>query len=173
MYLDFVPLAEETATGDFDCGVPSLNDFFMKHALINQKRRLGVTVVGLERERKPPRVVGYYTVCPAQIECGSLPRKHARSLPRYPVPAIRLCRLAVDRASQGRGLGKELLVHALLKCCEQSRAGGGSVVLVDATDEKARAFYERFGFMATAREPLLLVMRVQDIERTFGGQSCE
>lgn len=66
----------------------------------------------------------------------------------YPVaPAILLGRLAIHEEIEGRGLGSILLVEALRRCHELSQKIGATGVIVDAIDEKALAWYQRFGFI--------------------------
>ena len=65
----------------------------------------------------------------------------------YPVPAVRLGTLAVATPTQGMGISGELLRDALLRTVSLLREAGTRVVLVDAIDEKAKAFHERYGFI--------------------------
>jgi ribosomal protein S18 acetylase RimI-like enzyme len=62
------------------------------------------------------------------------------------VPAILIGRLAVDRRYRGQGLGRLLLVDALLRSLAISRQVGAMAVVVDAKDDAARSFYEQYGF---------------------------
>lgn len=146
MLLSFGLIDNHVELMDFDCGILSLNDYLQKHALVNQSRKLSVTMVAHAKDDKCKKVIGYYTLSPAQIESDALPKKISRSLPKYPIPAIRLCRLAVDQQHQSKGYGKDLLVHALIKCYQQSEEIGGYCVLVDALNDTAQAFYKYFGF---------------------------
>jgi len=78
-------------------------------------------------------VIGYYSVSMDKIEFQSLPEGHRRGLPRYPVPAMLVGKLAVDRGMQGRGLGRELLIAqrgAAIGLLSQSNSpiiGGGHI----------------------------------------------
>ena len=54
-------------------------------------------------------ITGFATVAAAQIEIDDLPKTRKKKLPRYPLPVLRLARLAVDVSAQGRGVGKLLL----------------------------------------------------------------
>ena len=62
----------------------------------------------------------------------------------YPLPALRIARLAVDARAQGRGIG-ELLKQALILARRTAEAVGCVGVVVDAKSD-AVAFYERYGF---------------------------
>lgn len=159
MLLTFSPLQEDQKIEDFDCGEDDLNFYLKNHALSNQLRKLSSTVVAYSEAK----IIGYYTLSPAQIEREILPVKLSRGLPNYPIAAIRLCRLAIDRHHQGKGLGEELLMHALMKCLHISNEIGGYVVIVDAKNLNAQKFYERYGFKAFPSYSLYLYLRIKDI----------
>src|SRR6266545_3760518 len=90
----------------FESGDEALDRFFRKYAGQNQFRHyLGVTYVAVERDR----VLGFATVAPGQIEIEDLPAAARKKVPRYPLPILRLARLAVDRSARSKGLGTELL----------------------------------------------------------------
>ena len=69
-----------------------------------------------------------------------------------------LGRLAVDGTMQGQGLGVALLRDAV----ERTQAAAGILgirgLLVHALSEEAKAFYERYGFVALSVRPMMLVM---------------
>lgn len=83
---------------------------------------------------------------------------------RYPVPAFRIGKLAVDRDFQGNGVGRWLLTQALLKAVEVSHSAAVFAVLVDAIDEKAKAFYLKYGFIPLEERPLTLFLPLATIE---------
>ncbi|WP_341359269.1 GNAT family N-acetyltransferase [Georgenia sp. M64] len=90
-------------------------------------------------------VRAYYAVAPTQLNrADGLSR--SMSAGYTSVPAYLVARLAVDLELQGRGLGAELLLDALELVVEAAELGGGRLVVVDAIDEMARAFYEHHGF---------------------------
>ncbi len=106
---EFVPLTKAHDRAAFDCGVPSLNSYLQRSARQNQDRDIGRTCVALEPGQV--RVWGYYTLSSASTEFEEYPEN--AGLPRYPIPAVLLARLAVDKQRHGQGLGRELLIHAL------------------------------------------------------------
>ena len=78
-----------------------------------------------------------------------------------PVPVILLGQLAVDRDYQGRGLGSDLLINAAKRALAAADVIGARAIVVQALNERAKLFYERFGFRQFSdREPLMLVLRV-------------
>ncbi len=116
-------------------------------------------------------IVGYYTLSPASIQRQALSEKMLTGPRPNPIPGFRLCRLAVDRQYQGKGMGKKLLVHALKKCVDQAKQIGGSIVIIDAKNEQAKAFYEHFGFKALPDNTLVLVQTIKQIEQNFAEAS--
>jgi len=165
--LIFKELGRDFNRNDFDCGTKSLNDFLRLYALQNLKKNINVTVVAVSEEN-PTRILGYYSVSMAQVNFENLPADLGKGIPRYPVPAMRIGRLAVDRPAQGSGLGGELLGHALDRALALSQELGMCVVLVDAIDENAKRFYEKYGFVSLTHLPSSLVLPVDTIAEAAG-----
>lgn len=65
---------------------------------------------------------------------------------RYPIPAVLLARLAIAKPYQGAHLGERLLADAVRRIVEVSQQIGVDLVVVDALDDEAAGFYERYGF---------------------------
>jgi len=158
----FEKLSRDFARDGFDCGTGSLNDFLKRYALQNLKKNISVTIVAVSEENRK-KILGYYSVSMAQVDFEDLPADLAKGIPRYPVPAMRMGRLAVDRASQGAGLGGALLRQALYRALELSREVGTCIILVDAIDENAKRFYEKYGFVSLIDLPLSLVLPMETI----------
>lgn len=128
----------------FRSGDPDLDRFFGRYAGQNQFRHhLGTTYVAVEGDL----IRGFATVAPGNVEGEALPSTARRGLPRYPVPVLRLARLAVDQAAQGRGIAGALLRHVFLLALRMSEEYGCVGVLVDAKPD-AVGFYARVGFSA-------------------------
>ncbi len=139
-------LADDDRTG-FRSGNPDLDRFFQKYAAQNQFRHyLGTTYVADDEGA----LLGFVTVTPSAIEVDDLPRALSRGLPRYPLPVLRIARLAVDVTAQGQGVSRVLLRFAFELALSLRDALGCIGVVADAKDE-ARTFYEKLGF-----EPLLV-----------------
>ena len=82
-----------------------------------------------------------------------------------PVPVILLGQLAVDKACRGRRLGSDLLVDAGRRARSAAGIVGARAVVVQAIDERAKAFYGRFGFRPFSDcEPLMLVLRMSELD---------
>jgi GNAT superfamily N-acetyltransferase len=138
------PLAPSDDRSTFRSGNLDLDRFFVRYAGQNQfKHHIGTTYVAVLEER----ILGFATVSASHIETASLPRALRRRLPQYPLPVLRLARLAVDASAQGRGIGEELLRAVFLLSRDLSERVGCIGVVVDAKPEAA-GFYERYGFRA-------------------------
>src|SRR5487761_1671283 len=107
---------------------------------------------------EPARVLGYYSIRPGSIEFARVPAKLTKKLGRYDVPVFRLRRLAIDRSVQGQGLGGDLLLAAGERALAVSAEVGGVALAIDAKDEKAARWYERFGALALLDDPLKLIL---------------
>jgi GNAT superfamily N-acetyltransferase len=109
-------------------------------------------------------ILGFYTMSAGGIRFEHLPDEVQRRMPRYPVPVARLGRLAVDRSMHGKGLGAALLRDALLRVARVASTDLGILgVVVDAKNDKARAFYERYGFVPLTDRPLTLIILTKTI----------
>lgn len=109
-------------------------------------------------------IMGYYTLSAYGLVPTGLPPHVAKKLPRYDrLPATLLGRLAVDERFGGQGVGRLLLFDALQRSFTQTTQIGSLAVIVDATDEKARAFYEHFGFQLLADHPNRLFIPMKTV----------
>lgn len=130
----------------FRSGDHDLDRFFSKYAGQNQFRHhIGTTYVAVDGER----ILGFATVAPGHLETEALPATLRKSLPAYPLPVLRLGRLAVAETAQSRGIGKHLLRHVFLLALEMSERLGCVGIIVDAKPA-AVDYYTRFGFAPIA-----------------------
>jgi predicted N-acetyltransferase YhbS len=112
-------------------------------------------------------IVGYFAIAPHVLDRGDAPRKVGRGAPRQ-IPAILLAKLALSADLHGQGLGAELLVRALDTIIDAARAAGGKIVVVDAIDEGAAAFYRHHDFEPLPDHPDRLVMKLSTAARALG-----
>lgn len=136
----------------FSCGNSELDDYLRRLARQHGQNRVSRTYVATNKRT----ILGYYSLAMAAIGKDHLPEKYHSKFPNYPLPVARLARLAVDEKFQNRGLGTLLLADALLRCTQLSEAIGMIGVLVDAKNEEARHWYERFEFEHFPDHPLTL-----------------
>ena len=129
----------------FRSGDDDLDRFFHRFAGQNQFRHhLGVTYVAVDGA-----ILGFATTSVTQLVAAELPSRLDPHLPRYPLPALRLARLAVSASAQGRGVGLALLLYVFRLAREMAELVGCVGVIVDAKPQ-AVAFYARFGFVPLA-----------------------
>lgn len=135
-------LATSDDRSAFHSGDPDLDRFFIRFAGQNQFRHhLGTTYVAVDAGR----ILGYSTVAAGSIESERLPSTLRRSLPCYPLPVLRLARLAVDASAARQGVGSSLLRHVLNLAIRMAEDVGCVGIVVDAKPGAA-AFYARLGF---------------------------
>jgi len=161
--LAIVPLDTSHDRTGFYCGHPALDDYLHKRARQDVKRRISQVFVATEAGHSGT-ILGYYTLSTMAIELGHLPEDMARKLPRHPIPAALLGRLAVNRDAQGQGVGRLLLVDALKRTLAVSDEIAIHAMVVDAIDDDARRFYEQFGFapLGSAGRRLFLPLKSID-----------
>jgi GNAT superfamily N-acetyltransferase len=157
----------------FHCGDEALDRFFIRYAGQNQFRQhVGVTYVAVV----DGRVLGFATVAARHVEIEELPERARKRLPRYPIPALGLARLAVDESAQSVGVGVQLLRFVLKLASRMADEVGCAAVVVDAKPG-AVDFYAKYGFMAfqslegqsDARpQPTAMYLMMADIKAATG-----
>jgi GNAT superfamily N-acetyltransferase len=162
--LRLVLLSADHDLSGFDCGNDELNRWLVDHALASQKADLARTYLALRGET----VAAYVSLTTGSIRHEAAPRRYARGMPRHPIPTILIARLAVDRRHQGQRLGSRLLAEALRLAVAASNTAAARLVVVDAIDERAAAFYRRWGFIDVPENPHRLFRKISDIRRTLG-----
>lgn len=147
----------------FASGVEPLDRYFRAQAGQEARKNIAATFVLILADGS---VGGYYTLSATAVKLAELPADTARRLPRYPlVPATLLGRLAVDRRHQGKFYGRFLLADALGRAVRSEIAS--FAVVVDATNEAARRFYERESFLPFPDQPMKLFRPMADIAALF------
>jgi ribosomal protein S18 acetylase RimI-like enzyme len=156
------PLSQDDDRGQFDCGRDSLNAWFHRHAWHNHTS--GVSRASVICDAATKLVIGYVTLSSAQIEREFLVKAHQRNKPD-PVPATLLAQLAIDKAYQGQGHARSLLLFALTASLRASREIGSFGVLTHPIDEQVREFYRRWGFEDVPFDPRRsMIVRMVDLE---------
>lgn len=127
----------------FDCGTEVLNEFLSRYSFKNDILGIGKTFVAFNKNED---VIGYFTLAAAQVLFEDVPDNYRAKLPRYPIPALRIARLAVGKNLQGKGIGKWLLTQAFIKIIHVAEITGLYFIIVDAK-ETSKSFYEHYGFI--------------------------
>lgn len=139
----------------FACGKPTLDAYLQQQAAQHHRDGISTAHVLID-DAESARLLGYYSLSAAQLLLSDLQEPDRKRLPSYPVPSIRMGRLAVSRSEQGKGHGDYLLAHAVARCLGLREQLGVRVLLVDSMHEKAASFYRVYGFReATAKSNTL------------------
>lgn len=159
-----VPLAGQDRS-TFSCGIPALDTYLRAQARQDMKRRVAACFVAVESATGT--VAGYYTLSACHVHLRDLSEDWQGKLPRYPyVPAVRLGRLAIDMRFQGRKLGAALLASAAARALRPDIAA--HMLVVDAKDDRAAAFYLHHGFRPDPAEPLQLHAPLAALGQSLG-----
>jgi GNAT superfamily N-acetyltransferase len=150
------PLVAHHVLAEFDCGQAALNTWLQRRAMANQSSGASRTFVVADPEH---RVFGYYAIAAGAVSHQEASSAMRRNMPD-PVPVMVLARLAVDRRTQGLKLGAGLLQDAVKRVLGVSENVGVRALLVHAVDERAKQFYEHYGFLASPLHPMTLMLRL-------------
>lgn len=161
------PVAKHHDRKNFDCGVAALNEYLDRFARQNHESGGAKTFVAVLPD-EPACVQGFYSISPGSVEFTRVPAKVTKKLGRYEVPVFRLARLAVSLPCQGRGLGADLLLAAGERALAVATEVGGVALAIDAKDEKAARWYERFGATPLLDDPLKLILPLATISAAIG-----
>lgn len=157
----------------FESGDLSLDRFFRQFAGQNQfKHYLGTTYVAIEQGV----IIGFVTVAVGHIDIENLPPARRKKLSEYPLPILRLARMAVQENLQRGGVGRRLLRYTVELALYLKEVAGCTGVVVDAKPGSV-AYYERYGFEAmnvlegeSAARPLPtpMYLSIRDIAAAIG-----
>lgn len=146
----------------FYCGDEILDHYLRRQARQDVKRHISRVFIAAETDR-PKKVIGYYTLSSLSIELNQLPEKLSRKLPKHPVPAVLIGRLAISQSAQGKGVGKMLLADAVKRVLAVSDEIAIYAMVVDAINSDAQRFYERFGFTRLSDDSHRLFLAMKSI----------
>ena len=141
----------------FDCGEPSLNDWLKRRALTNHLNGASRTFVVTDTDQC---VLGYYALAAGAVAHQEATSAVRRNMPD-PVPVMVLARLAVDARAQGIKLGAALLQDAVTRVHAVAANAGVRALLVHALHERAKQFYEHYGFRVSPVHPMTLMLSLK------------
>ena len=154
------PLMTTHLLDGFDCGETVLDDWLKRRALANQFSGASRTFVVADQSG---RVVGYYAMAAGAVSHQLATSAVRRNMPD-PVPVMVLARLAVDQRTQGMKLGAAMLLDAVKRAVTVSQNAGVRALLVHALHERAKQFYEYYGFQASSLDPMTLMLRLNMVK---------
>lgn len=105
------PLGADHDRAVFSCGHDILDSYIKQRAGQDLRRRIARVFVCTAPDS--PAILGFYTLSALSVDVGTLPHRLVRRLPKQPLPAALIGRLAVAREAQGQGIGRMLLADAL------------------------------------------------------------
>jgi predicted N-acetyltransferase YhbS len=152
------PLANHHSLADFNCGIFALDDWLKRRAWNNQTSGATRTFVICAEDR----VVGYYALAAGSINSQAVRGSFRRNMPD-PIPVVILARLAIDRACQGKGLGRALFRDAALRSMAAADTIGIRGIVVHAISLEAKDFYLALGFDVSPLEPMTLTIALKDL----------
>lgn len=150
------PLSSVHRLDEFECGEPVLDEWLKRRAQANQLSGGSRTFVVADQDN---RVCGYYAMAAGAVAHQMATSAVRRNMPD-PVPVMVLARLAVDQRVQGIHLGASLLQDAVNRAVAVSLNAGVRALLVHALHDRAKLFYERYGFQASPVHPMTLMLRL-------------
>ena len=150
----------ENDLNSFNSGSKDLDNFLKKYAFRNDQNGYGKTFLMFDNNL----LVGFFTISSSSIKFEEFPTKE--SLPRYPIPCIRIARLAVQKEMQGKGYGKALLTQAFIKILSVVDTIGVRLVVVDAKESSA-SFYEKYGFKRLLTDKLSYYLLVDTLKKAI------
>lgn len=127
----------------FDCGKAELNTWLADSARHCNRNNTARTFVWTEPGDSD--VLAYYSLAAHLVEKGTMPPSLGRGSPEQ-CPVVLLARLALDKTLHGQRLGGVLLADSLEQVAQAVQNVAARFLIVDAIDEEAATFYERYGF---------------------------
>ena len=141
---------------EFACGEAVLDEWLKRRAMSNQLSGASRTFVVANQDK---RIYGYYAMAVGAVAHQMATSSVRRNMPD-PVPVMVLARLAVDHHAQGIKLGAALLQDAVNRAVAVSKNAGVRALLVHALHDRAKQFYEHYGFQASSVHPMTLMLRL-------------
>ena len=153
------PLASTHRVDEFGCGEVTLDEWLKRRAMANQLSGASRTFVVVD---DASRVYGYYAMAAGAVSHQLATSGVRRNMPD-PVPVMVLARLAVDHRAESVKLGSALLQDAVKRAVAVSQNAGVRALLVHALHDRARQFYEHYGFQVSPQHPLTLMLRLNSV----------
>lgn len=142
---------------EFNCGEVVLDEWLKRRAMTNQLSGASRTFVVADQNGC---AYGYYAMAAGAVSHQMAVRSVRQNMPN-PVPVMVLARLAVDARAQGNAIGASLLQDAVNRAVAVSQNAGVKALLVHALHERAKCFYEHYGFKASSLHAMTLMLALK------------
>jgi GNAT superfamily N-acetyltransferase len=160
-----VLLTEAHDASAFDSGEVVLDDWLRRRAWNNLQAAASRTYVVCPTGSQ--KIIGYFALSMGQILAQDVAGPMRRNMPRS-IPAVMLGRLAIDRAWQGKGLGRALLADVIRRALRASSEVAARLVIVHAISPAAEAFYRHHGFTRLPVEAPTLALDLVKLRKIEG-----
>lgn len=162
MRFQVLPYQDSYDASQFECLDEALTRYIKSsRALRDINSRQAAIFVMLDDSNT---IRGYYTLSAASVDRGSFSGTKGRSF-GYPEVAVTLLgRVAIHKQLKGKGIGKELILHALKKAAIASAFVASAGVVLDAKNERVAQLYSEMGFISLKNRPLRMFISMSTIE---------
>ena len=157
------PLAARHRVGEFRCGKAPLDEYLARFAGTSAAGGSARTFVKSDGDR----VLGFYSLSMGAVAFDAAADRMRKGQARHDVPVVLMARFAVDSAAQGRGIGRELFLDALVRSSAAADIVAARAFFTVAKDQDARNFYSRFGMEPLPGDPLSLFLLMKDVRATL------
>jgi GNAT superfamily N-acetyltransferase len=149
----------------FSSGAIPLDRYLREQASQDVKRMIASCFVAVDASTSV--IAGYYTLAATSVQASDLPPDILKRLPRYrSLPAALVGRLAIDQRFHRRGLGSALLADAALRVIKGDLKA--FILVVDARDDNAVAFYRHHEFRPLGSRPRSLFLPLVTTRKGVG-----
>lgn len=148
----------------FDCGSNSLNHWLKKWAL--QNNTSGGTQTSVVTNSRG-EVVAFFSLVMGEVQLAKANSKLKKNSSHYPIPILKITRMAVEKNYQKSGLGQAMVKFIMQKSIEISQTIGCKAIIVDPIDDSARSFYLRMQFKNNSFEENFMYITIADIAKNL------
>jgi len=163
--INFIELNRTHNRYNFDCGIEELNYFLKNLARQNLKKGLSRTFVAVDKNI-PEEILGFYTLSLFELSAEKLPKKYAKKY-KGTIPAVKLARLATAKGKQNQGLGRHMLINAIMRVVSISEHAGVIGFFVDAKNKAVKRYYQKFGFISLSDHSLELFLPFATLQKMY------
>jgi GNAT superfamily N-acetyltransferase len=155
-------------SSSFDSGEAVLDDWLRHRAWSNLQLAASRTYVLCPTGGH--KIIGYSALSMGQILAQEATGPMRRNMPKS-IPAVLLGRLAIDRAWQGRGLGRTLLADVVRRALRASLEVSARLVIAHALSPAAETFTLHHGFTRLPVETPTLALDLVKLQRLATSES--
>jgi GNAT superfamily N-acetyltransferase len=148
-------LTDVHVLAQFNSGESVLDEWLRARALGNLESGASRTYVICPKATQ--NVIGFFSLNMGQILASEVVGSMRRNMPNK-IPAVVLGRLAIDRAWQGKGVGRALLAEVMHRSLRVSEEVSARLVIVHAISPAAENLYRHHGFTRLPVEAPMLAI---------------